>query len=179
MKHIIRTLILAFFSVQLFAQIPDTFQWLSDGSGYRDVSDDGIVEISLPSMQEKILVSNAQLKNGDTPLTVRSYTISNAGDKVLIYTNSKRVWRYDTRGDYWVFDITSKTLKQLGKGLPASSLMFAKFSPDGKKAGYVSQHNVYAEDLAERRDQAAYQRRYRPGYQWYIRLGLRGRIRLP
>jgi dipeptidyl-peptidase-4 len=147
MKHIIRTLILALFSVQIFAQIPDTFQWLSDGSGFRDVSDDGIVEISLPSMQEKILVSNAQLKNVDKPLTIRSYTISNAGDKVLIYTNAKRVWRYDTRGDYWVFDITSKTLKQLGKGLPASSLMFAKFSPDGKKAGYVSQHNVYAEDL--------------------------------
>ncbi|WAC10848.1 S9 family peptidase [Dyadobacter pollutisoli] len=147
MKHIIRTLILAFFSVQLFAQIPDTFQWLPDGSGYRDVSDDGIVEISLPSMQEKILVSNAQLKNGDKPLTIRSYTISKTGDKVLIYTNTKRVWRYDTRGDYWVFDMVSKTLKQLGKGLPASSLMFAKFSPDGKKAGYVSQHNVYAEDL--------------------------------
>jgi dipeptidyl-peptidase-4 len=147
MKHIIRTLILTFFSVQLFAQIPDTFQWLPDGSGYRDVSDNGIVEISLPTMQEKVLVSNAQLKNGDAPLAVRSYTISNAGDKVLIYTNTKRVWRYDTRGDYWVFDIASKTLKQLGKGLPASSLMFAKFSPDGKKAGYVSQHNVYAEDL--------------------------------
>ncbi|MEO6281906.1 MAG: DPP IV N-terminal domain-containing protein [Dyadobacter sp.] len=147
MKHIIRTLFLTFFSVQLFAQIPNTFQWLPDGSGYRDLGDDGIVEISLPSMQEKVLVSNAQLKNGDTPLAVRSYTISNEGDKVLIYTNTKRVWRYETRGDYWVFDMASKTLKKLGKGLPASSLMFAKLSPDGKKVGYVSQHNVYAEDL--------------------------------
>ncbi|RZL34759.1 MAG: S9 family peptidase, partial [Pedobacter sp.] len=40
------------------------------------------------------------------------------------------------------------TLKQIGKGKPASSLMFAKFSPDGNKVAYVSEHNIYVEDLA-------------------------------
>jgi dipeptidyl-peptidase 4 len=148
MKQIIRTLSLTILSFQLFAQIPDTFQWLPDGSGYRDVNDDQIVEIALPANEEKVIVSKAQLTpSGGSPLSVRSYTVSKAGDKVLIYTNTRRVWRYDTRGDYWVFDITSKSLKQLGKGLPESSLMFAKFSPDGKKVAYVSRHNVYAEDL--------------------------------
>ena len=58
------------------------------------------------------------------------------------------MWRYDTRGDYWVFDMQNKTLKQLGKGKPEASLMFAKFSPDGTKAAYVSGHNIYMEDLA-------------------------------
>ena len=148
MKQIIRTLSLTILSFQLFAQIPDTFQWLPDGSGYRDVNDDQIVEIALPVNEEKVIVSKAQLTpSGGSPLSVRSYTVSKAGDKVLIYTNTRRVWRYDTRGDYWVFDLTSKSLKQLGKGLPESSLMFAKFSPDGKKVAYVSKHNVYAEDL--------------------------------
>lgn len=148
MKQIIRTLSLTILSFQLFAQIPDTFQWLPDGSGYRDVNDDQIVEIALPANEEKVIVSKAQLTpSGGSPLSVRSYTVSKTGDKVLIYTNTLRVWRYDTRGDYWVFDLTSKSLKQLGKGLPESSLMFAKFSPDGKKVAYVSKHNVYAEDV--------------------------------
>ncbi|CAG5073808.1 hypothetical protein DYBT9623_04932 [Dyadobacter sp. CECT 9623] len=148
MKNAIRILALTIISLQVFAQIPDTFQWLPDGSGYRDVSDDEIVEVALPANTPKVLVSRAQLTpQGSNALAIKSYTVSKAGDKFLIYTNSKRVWRYETRGDYWVFDTNTKTLKQLGKGLPASSLMFAKFSPDGKQVGYVSKHNVYAEDL--------------------------------
>ncbi|KAA6441358.1 prolyl oligopeptidase family serine peptidase [Dyadobacter flavalbus] len=149
MKQIFKTFILTFLTFQLFAQIPDTFQWLPDGSGYRDVAEDEIIEVALPSNQPKTILTKAQLTPAgtSTPLSIRSYTVSKAGDKVLIYTNTKRVWRYDTRGDYWLFDMASKSLRQLGKGLPASSLMFAKFSPDGKKAAYVSNHNVYAEDL--------------------------------
>ena len=69
-------------------------------------------------------------------------------NRALVYTNTKKVWRLDTRGDYWVYDLNSSKLKQLGKGRPASSLMFAKFSPDGKKVAYVSGYNLYVEDLA-------------------------------
>jgi len=75
--------------------------------------------------------------------------VSEDNKKVLINTNTKKVWRYDTRGDYWVYDSNTKKLWQLGKNLPASSLMFAKFSPDGSKAAYVSGHNIYMEDLAD------------------------------
>ena len=38
--------------------------------------------------------------------------------------------------------------KQIGKGLPSSSLMFAKFSADNKNVAYVSKHNLYVEDVA-------------------------------
>ena len=58
--------------------------------------------------------------------------------KLLIFTNSVRVWRYNTRGDYWVYDFNKNEAIRMGKSLPASSLMFAKFSPDGKKVAYVS-----------------------------------------
>src|SRR6185312_9660815 len=85
--------------------------------------------------------------NGQPPLTVASFTLSDDGQKALIFTNTKRVWRYNTRGDYWVYDMQAKTLKQLGKARPASSLMFAKLSPDGAKAAYVSEHNLFTEDL--------------------------------
>ncbi|KKB48192.1 hypothetical protein HMPREF1212_03510 [Parabacteroides sp. HGS0025] len=72
---------------------------------------------------------------------------SNDNDKVLIFNNTKRVWRYDTRGDYWVLSLHDGNLRQLGKGLPESSMMFAKFSPDGTRVAYVSNNNIYVEDI--------------------------------
>jgi dipeptidyl-peptidase-4 len=67
--------------------------------------------------------------------------------KVLVFTNTKRVWRAKTKGDYWIYDLDTKRGRQLGASLPPSTLMFAKISPDGTKAAYVSQHNIYMEDL--------------------------------
>ncbi|RYE04387.1 MAG: S9 family peptidase, partial [Sphingobacteriaceae bacterium] len=49
---------------------------------------------------------------------------------------------------YWVANLAAKTLKQIGSAQPVSSLMFAKFSPDASKVAYVSEHNIFSEDLA-------------------------------
>lgn len=81
------------------------------------------------------------------PVAVEDFQFSQDEEKVLMYTNSKRVWRYRTRGDYWVLDRKTRTIKQIGIGRPPSSLMFAKFSPDGSKVAYVSERNIYVEDL--------------------------------
>jgi dipeptidyl-peptidase-4 len=69
---------------------------------------------------------------------------------VLIFTNSKQVWRTNTRGDYWVLDLSGWTLKKLGGDGPPSTLMFAKFSPDGGRVGWVryGENNIYVEELA-------------------------------
>lgn len=124
--------------------------WTKDGNSYYQNTGGEIVTITLPKNERKTIINRELLTptNSSSPLKVRSFQLSNDGTKALIYTNTKRVWRQDSRGDYWVADITNNTLKQIGKGKPASSLMFAKFSPDGLKVAYVSEHNVYVEDLA-------------------------------
>ena len=38
------------------------------------------------------------------PLRIKDYAWSADTGKVLIFTNTQRVWRQKTRGDYWVFD---------------------------------------------------------------------------
>jgi dipeptidyl-peptidase-4 len=125
-------------------------QWSKEGNSYYVHKDGGIVEITLPDQHENVLVTSANLTPAgrSTPLSVRKFMITDDHKKFLIYTNSKKVWRYDTRGDYWVFDRGDGSLKQLGIGLPPSSLMFAKISPDGTKAAYVSLYNIYVEDLS-------------------------------
>ena len=65
---------------------------------------------------------------------------------LLTFTNRQRVWRYATRGDYYLRDHTGLQKRQLGADLPKASLMFAKISPDGTKVAYVSKNNIYMED---------------------------------
>ena len=57
------------------------------------------------------------------------------------------MWRDNTRGDYWYFDLATGKGKQLGKNLDVSSLMFAKFSSDNENVAYVSKHNIYVENV--------------------------------
>ncbi|MBN9297661.1 MAG: S9 family peptidase [Filimonas sp.] len=134
----------------VYAQPQRGYNWTKDGKSYYQLKDDEIVKVSLPDFSKSTVVSKLQLtpSAATAPLKVRNFFFSADDSKVLIYTNSKRVWRYETRGDYWVLNTANNQLKQVGKGLPESSLMFAKFSPDASKVAYVSLHNIYVEDLA-------------------------------
>src|SRR3954471_5978780 len=134
----------------VYAQPPKGIHWAADGNSFYEAADYGIVQVQLPALKPDIIIGNPQLTpaGAQQPLQVENFFFSNNGSKVLIFTNSKKVWRYHTRGDYWVYDKTSNSFKQLGKSLPSSSLMFAKFSPDGNTVAYVSMHNIYAEDIA-------------------------------
>jgi dipeptidyl-peptidase-4 len=117
----------------------------NDGKGAQD-----IVRYATATGERAVLVSAAQLTppGAKAPLTIADYAWSKDMSKLLLFTNTKRVWRAETRGDYWVLDRKSSTLKKLGGDGPESTLMFAKFSPDGTRVAYVRRNNIYAEDLA-------------------------------
>lgn len=139
------------FSLTSFSQFrAREINWTNDGTGYTRFQDGNIVRDDLITYAEAILVKKGQLipSGKTTPLSFDIYNFSADNSKLLIYTNTAKVWRYNTRGDYWLLDIPSNKLIQLGKGRPSQSLMFAKLSPDNKKAAYVSEHNIYVEDLA-------------------------------
>jgi dipeptidyl-peptidase-4 len=90
---------------------------------------------------------------------VEGYEWSPDGRRLLVFANAQRVWRLNTRGDYWVLDAadgapasgtrTGGPLRRLGgPGAAPASLMFAKFSPDGGRVAYVRANDLYVEDLA-------------------------------
>ncbi|MFP5234359.1 MAG: S9 family peptidase [Acidobacteriota bacterium] len=119
---------------------------LEPSSGHKGMD---IVAYDSASGQRSVLVSAAQLipQGTDTPLRIDGYSWSPDRSKLLIYTNSKKVWRLNTRGDYWVFDEAAHKLIKLGGDIPASTTMFATFSPDSAKVAWVHEHNLYVEDL--------------------------------
>ena len=82
------------------------------------------------------------------PLQVEGIDFSADESRLLIYTNSKKVWRRNTRGDYWVLEVASRKLRKLGGDAAPATLMFAKFSPDGSAVAYVRENNIYVQDLS-------------------------------
>ncbi|MBA3554664.1 MAG: S9 family peptidase [Gemmatimonadales bacterium] len=132
-------------------------RWLGDGSAYTTLEPAAegpgidIVRYDVARGNREVLVSARQLvPEGDTlPLLVEDYSWSPDGNQLLVFTNTMPVWRLNTRGDYWVLDRGAGRLRKLG-GAEAkpSTLLFAKFSPDGRRVGYVRENNLYVEDLA-------------------------------
>lgn len=93
----------------------------------------------------KLLIPEGQTK----PLSISNYIWSPKSDMLMIFTNTARVWRQNTKGDYYVLDLKAGKLQKLGGDAKPSTLMFAKFSPDEKMVGYVREHNVYVENLSD------------------------------
>lgn len=81
------------------------------------------------------------------PLAIHDYEFSDDHDVLLIFTNSEKVWRQNTRGDYWTFRRSTGKLAKLGGNAKPASLMFAKLSPDGKQVGYVRENNLFVEPV--------------------------------
>ena len=149
--RIVKILVILILTMHIgFAQRGGAIKWMADGNAYTKTKDGGIVKVDPKTEAETVLVKKEQLTpaGATKPLGLQSYSFNAGYTEVLLFTNTARVWRFNTRGDYWVLDLASNTLTQLGKNLPAQSLMFAKLSPDGKKCGYVSEHNLFVEDIA-------------------------------
>ncbi|UCG46664.1 MAG: S9 family peptidase [Phycisphaerales bacterium] len=135
-------------------------RWLDDGSAYTTLEDSqtldegaDIVRYEPRTGRREIMVCADRLvpKGESGPLSIDDYSWSADGERVLIFTNAKRVWRRNTRGDYWVLNLATGKLQKLGGKAEPSTLMFAKFSPDGRRVAYVREKNLYVQDLSSLR----------------------------
>jgi dipeptidyl-peptidase-4 len=113
----------------------------------------GVAE-PLVTLSQLIPPGQGQGQEPRAPLGIDDYSTSKDRSKVLIFTESQRVWRVNTRGSYWVLDLSpgvsaEQRLVRLGESFPnKQGLMFASFSPDASKVAYVYENNIYAEDLS-------------------------------
>lgn len=133
-------------------------RWLKDEAAYTSLEKaedfDGrhdIVRHDPATGDRRTLVAAAHLvPTGESkPLKIDGYALSEDRSKVLVYTNATRVWRRNTRGDYWVFDRSSRELQRVGGDARPASLMFAKLSPDGRRVAYVRDGDLYVQHVVD------------------------------
>ncbi|MGH9744509.1 MAG: S9 family peptidase [Candidatus Acidiferrales bacterium] len=134
-------------------------RWLDGGEFYTTVEPSvavhekgakDVVRYETATGKRDVLISASQLipPGAKSPLTIDDYAWSNDKSRALIFTNTAQVWRHNSRGDYWVLDLKSGALQKLGGDGPASSMLYAKFSPDGTRVAYVRANNIYVEELS-------------------------------
>lgn len=145
------------FSREFAVEFPPPTRWLDD-STYTTLEPSAagagtdLVSVHAPTGRKSVMVTAGEFRPspGQDPLEVEDYQWSSDRQRLLVFTNSRRVWRENTRGDFWVLDRRTRTLRRLGgPGAAPSTLQFAKFSPDGTRVAYVREHNLYVESLAD------------------------------
>jgi len=110
-----------------------------------------LVQNHVETGKQTILTSAKALtpKGEKKPLTVDSFEFNADESKALLFTHTNKVWRKNTRGDYWLLDLATKALTKLGGDAAPSTLMFAKFSPDGSRVAFVRKNNLQVQGLAD------------------------------
>lgn len=136
-----------------FASDAVSLTWMKDGTAYTttDVDSSGntdLYRVDAVSGRKELLVRGANLvpPGAQKAIAIEEYAFSAGGTKLLIFTNTARVWRLNTKGTYYVWDFAAKRL------IPVSAKpgyqMFAKFSPDARMVGFVRENNIYVTNLA-------------------------------
>ncbi|PKB17117.1 S9 family peptidase [Flavobacterium sp. 5] len=81
---------------------------------------------------------------------IDSYTFDASEKKILIACNSDKIFRHSFTADYFLYDLTTKTLTKLFD----FKVQEPTFSPDGTKIAYAAANNLYVYDVATKKSTA-------------------------
>jgi dipeptidyl-peptidase-4 len=81
---------------------------------------------------------------------IDSYTFDASEKKILIACNTVKIFRHSFTADYFLYDITAKTLTKLFD----FKVQEPTFSPDGSKIAYAKENNLYVYDVASKNSTA-------------------------
>lgn len=85
--------------------------WVSEPAGIFVYNADNL------SAKKPVLTAE-QIQHAGLNTRIENIVWSDDRNKLLIYTNSSRVWRVNSKGDYWYFEIKSGKGRKIGKSLP-------------------------------------------------------------
>ncbi len=111
-----------------------------------------IHRIDARSSERSLLVRGSDLvpPGGTEPIQIESYQFSPDGSKLLIFTNSVRVWRQNTKGVFFVWDLSRRQLSPVSAN--PGLQQFAKFAPDNRSVGFVRDNNLFVTDIRSGRE---------------------------
>lgn len=128
--------------------------WADEGPIVRYIEADAsgathLVAYNLEADTQERLIDGSRLFADDVQrlIQIEDYTYSQDKTQVLLYTDSERVWRQNTKGYYYLYDLASEALMPISDRTKGFQ-MFAKLNPAGDKVAFVRDRNLYMVDLA-------------------------------
>ena len=115
-------------------------RWMNDGQYYsaREINDGEVTlvkkDITTGEAVETIAASS------EIGFPFGAYAFSSDEQKLMLPTETERIYRRSSKSVFYVYDITSKSSQQVANG---EKVMYATFSPDATKIAYVKNNNLY------------------------------------
>src|ERR1041385_8038804 len=123
-------------------------QWVDGGRGYTRFERGNVVRYDTVTGSNEVVMSSAQLTPPKTERALQPNESSSSSDRkhLLFATNPRPTMIRKTAYDYWVLNTTDHSWHHLG-GKTNSSVLYAALSPDGSRAAYVRNNNLYVENV--------------------------------
>ncbi|NQT77791.1 MAG: DPP IV N-terminal domain-containing protein [Bacteroidetes bacterium] len=121
---------------------------LADGKHYTTLENGDINIYSYKTGKlVKIFVNGSDLtpRNSEEPIKLRNYTFSEDEQKMLIPTETERIYRWSSKSRFYIWDLQAKQLTALSDH---GKQRLAHFSPDGSKIAFVRENNLYYKELS-------------------------------
>ncbi|PWH86304.1 S9 family peptidase [Brumimicrobium oceani] len=128
------------------------FRSMKDGKHYsRFALVDGKKSIMRYSFEDltgtaESILDGKELVYEGKELKVDGYEFNDDETKLLLTVNRKKRYRRSFSAEYYMYDLTSKTLSPLDSERIPQTL--ASYSPDGKKVAYIYRNNIYVKTIA-------------------------------
>lgn len=125
----------------------DAWQYTPSGDGYLTMSADGkrIVKHDIRSGNETETLMDLTHTRETVLDNIDGFTVSDNGTKILVWRNSKKIYRRSFDAEYFVYEIRSRLLKPLSTEHKRQQA--ALMSPDGRMVAFVADNNIFIKKL--------------------------------
>lgn len=115
---------------------------LADGESYAQMSADGkrIVRYSFKTGKEQGVLFDVATAKGVQLESIDGYIVSPDGQRLLIQTNTKSIYRHSFSATYYIYTIRNNRLVPLSDNGPQQTPLF---SPDGLQIAFVRDNNIF------------------------------------
>jgi len=115
---------------------------LADGESYAMISDDGtkILKYSYKTGKQTVVLMDVSSTVGAKVDKIDNYIMSPDGTKMLIQTETKRIYRRSFTAIYYIYNISDRKLEKLSDYGPQQVPVW---SPDGRMVAFVRDNNIY------------------------------------
>ena len=109
---------------------------------YASISNDGrqIIEYAFKTGNQTRVLFDIANTHRESIKQLDGYTLSPDGKRMLIQTNTHKIYRRSFTADYYIYTIQSRKLEKLSTGGPQQ---IPTWSPDGNQIAFVRDNNIF------------------------------------